>query len=269
MHAIRRLVGLASALLIGGLLAGASLPAAAQGTDSLNLAIYPSSCFTLTGDPVYQLTDATRPTGAKVRALPAFSESTIAASLESLQASPFAIAVTRTGKLSGLIACGEINSVTLPDGSVAIGLREQNGSLYAGVAVLTPNGEQTTIRAYVAGALAEGADASYDDTEDIPVDDTVSVTVTDTDITADQVTLQSGISVEFIVTNNGSEPHEVMLEEAGADEVPLEFDGVQAETEDIAEGETVSFIITIDKPGDYQLADHIGDHGLVLPITVK
>jgi hypothetical protein len=63
--------------------------------------------------------------------------------------------------------------------------------------------------------------------------------------------------------------HEVMLEQANADESPLFDGGMQAETEDLDAGGTGSFAITFTEPGRYQLADHIGDNTIVLMVTVQ
>jgi plastocyanin len=176
--------------------------------------------------------------------------------------------VTRSGKLSGLLACGEINSVALPDGSVSVGLREQNGSTYAGIALLTPNGNQTSIRSFVSGGLSEGL-AAEGEGDDLPVDDRVDVIVTDEGIEANQTTFTVGSRVEFHVTNEGTEPHEVILELANGDEEPLGDEENQAETEDLPQEGTYTFAYTFEEPGDYQLADHIGDNDLILEITVE
>lgn len=272
MLRIRRILsvaGLAMAMLLA--LQGFGLqPVRAANTLSLSLAIYKGNCFNVAGDPVYELTKLTRKSGTSIRALPAFSESTVDAPLADLQAKPHSIVVTRKGKLNGTVACGEINTIALADGTVAVGLREQLGSLYAGIALLTADGNKTQIRAYVGAGLATG-DVLDNGADEAPsVDVTVSVTVDNTEITADQTTFSVGTSVEFIVTNNGTDPHEVMLEPAGADETPLEnSDGSQAETEDMAPGDSVSFVYTFTAAGDFQLADHIGSDSQVLPITVE
>lgn len=270
MHALRRTLLTGGSLLAAVALAGAFSPRGiAQETVSLSVAIYQANCFALDGEPVYELQPAVREKATDVRALPGISESTIDVPLERLQGEQHAIVVTRSGELNGLVACGEINSVTTPDGSVSVGLREQVGSTYGGVAILSANGAQTTVRAYVSGGLSEAAVAEGALADDRPVDDTVTVIVTDDGIEADQTMFAAGSRVEFVVTNEGSEPHEVMLEPDGANEEPLGDDDEQAETEDIPEGGRVSFFYTFEAPGHFQLADHIGDNDFVLEITVE
>ena len=204
-----------------------------------------------------------------MRALPGISESTIDVPLAELQAEQHAIVVTRSGKLTGVLACGEINSVTAPDGSVSVGLREKAGSTYGGIAILSSNGSQTTIRAYVSGSLTEGLIVEGNRAGDKPVDDTVDVIVDDEGIEANQTTFTVGSRVEFKVINQGAEQHEVMLEPAGADEEPLGDEEIQAETEDIPVDGSASFAYTLDERGTFQLADHIGDNDFVLEITVE
>lgn len=268
MRSIRRLLLTGGSLLAALLLAGASAPhGLAQSSRSLSLAIYPGSCFTLDGDPLYTLASAERPRGSKVRALPALSETIVDVPLDQLQGRSHAIVVTRSGKLSGLLACGEIHTSALPDGSIAVGLREQVGSTYAGLAILTPNGGQTFVRAFVAAGLGEGV--AMESTSADALDDRIQVNVYDDEIDADRTEFQVGQRIEFVVTNMGDKPHEVMIEPLGGNEEPLEGDDGQAETEDLAPDETGSFIFTFEEPGTYQFADHIGDNRLVLEITVE
>lgn len=271
MPSIRR--ALAAGCLVSAIALAAPLaarPAAAEDL-SLSLAIYSGTCFDVKGDPVYTMEKLSRPDDKGVRALPAFGESTVDASLDSLQAERYTLVVTRSGKLSGILACGEINAVALPDGSVAVGLRSQAGSLYGGIALLTPSGARTVVRAYVAGGLVDPLDGnSAGSTFNTAVDATIAVSVDDDRIDAEQTTYTVGTTVAFVVTNNGTEPHEVMVEPLDADEEPLtNDDGTQAETEDIAEGESATFTYTFTTPGTFQFADHIGDSDTVLEITVE
>ena len=93
--------------------------------------------------------------------------------------------------------------------------------------------------------------------------------VNDDGIEADQTTSTVGSRVEFIVTNEGTEPHEVMLEPEGADEEPLGTEEEQAETEDIPADETLPFFYAFEETCMFQLADHIGSNDFVLEITVE
>lgn len=270
MFSLRRTLlvsGTVATLVAGGMFSGL---ANAQESQEIPAGIYAGSCFDLSGDPVFSLTSFFRTPNPEARALPVAADSVIEGSIDQLVGETHSIVATRSGKLSGTLACGEINAIQQPDGTFMVGLREVNGSQYAGVAVLTPIDGGTQIRAYIAGGLPGGVDTEEPEDEDVgPIDDSVSVTITDTEITADQTVFQVGSRVEFIVTNEGTGYHEVMLELAGADEEPLETDGVQAETEDLPEGEFVAFYYRFDEPGTYQLAEHIGNSDLVLEITVE
>src|SRR6478736_348017 len=136
--------------------------AAAADSVSLSFGIYDGSCFNLTGKPIYKLEKLTRKSAAVIRALPAYSDSTVDASLESLQTNTHSLVVTRDGKLDSVLACGEINNAPLADGTITIGLRDINGTTYAGVALLTSDGNQTQVRAYVAPGLSAGLSAEAD-----------------------------------------------------------------------------------------------------------
>lgn len=57
------------------------------------------------------------------------------------------------------IACGEVGGVRLADGSLALALRQRNGSGYAGVAYLTPDPADPA-RTHVAVFLVPGAAAA-------------------------------------------------------------------------------------------------------------
>lgn len=245
---------------------------AAQDSVSLTAEIHAGFCSNPDKEIAYDLGDVALMTGTGVRSLPSITTATVSAGVETLTGSPHAILLTRgAGKVASRVACGEINDVTNADGSIAVGLREANGSTYAGIALLRANGAQTAVDLYVANGLTgvAGVEANGQPTR---VDDVITVTVSDGTIAADQVDIQKGSVVQFVVYNDGSEPHEVMLEKEGEIEHPLDEDGVQAETEDFGPGKDASFIYTFTKGGDYQLACHIGNHaytGELLVLHVK
>ena len=54
---------------------------------------------------------------------------------------------------------------------------------------------------------------------------------------------------------------------AVAGDVLENADGLRAETRDIAEGESASFVYTFTAAGSFQPADHIGAHDLTLELT--
>ncbi len=85
------------------------------------------------------------------------SVTTLDVALADLLAEDFAInAHLSEEEIGTYIACGEIGGVPLPDGAIAIGLREQEGSRFAGIAYLAPavdNVAQTNVSIFV---VAEG-----------------------------------------------------------------------------------------------------------------
>jgi plastocyanin len=264
------LVAVAALALVGGLAGavGAGRAGARPAVQSapLTAAIYPGSCRKPKSTAAYPLNELTKPEGDVVRGLPFVSETAIDATLPALQSDPYALIVAHDANHpDNALACGDLNRVTTADGStMLVGLFEQKSSLYTGIAVLTADGERTTVRVYVARALNGGFGISgpLDDEEtDEEVTDAVTVSIDDDELVADRTELTVGSTVEFTVTNEGRDRHEVVLERRGADEEPLATDdGDQAETEDLAPGEAASFVYTFEDEGAYQLADHIGEN---------
>ncbi len=71
------------------------------------------------------------------------------------------------------IACGEIGGVLDPTGSLTIGLREQNGSGFTGIAFLSPadDGASTNVSAFIAGVLdGQAVGGGGDDDADVNVE---------------------------------------------------------------------------------------------------
>jgi hypothetical protein len=98
------------------------------------------------------------PTGAS-GAIPVWrSMTSIRVRLDDLLAEPHALVVHAGGSNDAMIACGEIGGI-LTDGSTAFGLREQNGSGYAGIATLTGADAQTSVNVYVAQELYQIMDS--------------------------------------------------------------------------------------------------------------
>lgn len=89
---------------------------------------------------------------------------------------------------------------------------------------------------------------------------TLDVTLADFSVVISPTTAKAGEPITFVVTNTGAEMHELVLEKAGDDDVPLSADGVESEIEDIAPGTTSEMTWTITEPGTYQLACHIPGH---------
>lgn len=98
------------------------------------------------------------PQGASSSYPVARSTTSIRVKLDDLLAKPHAVVVRAGASDNGLIACGDIGGVLL-NGSVAFGLREQNGSGYAGVAHLIAAEEQSTVNVFVGQDLFELTDS--------------------------------------------------------------------------------------------------------------
>jgi uncharacterized cupredoxin-like copper-binding protein len=272
-----------AALAVAGALVGAvgsgragALPALAS--DPLSAAIYPGSCRRPEDEPVYALSALTQPDEEAIRGLPFVSETELDVALPALQSDSYALVVSHANDdPADAVACGDLNSATTADGStMLVGMFEHHSSLHTGIAVLTADDEQTMVKVYIARALTDGFGIDVgiggEDEPEAEVTNAVTVTVTDDELTADTTQLEVGSTVAFTVVNEGDERHEVVLEERGDTERPLEIDdSTQAETEDLAPGEEARFVYTFDDAGAFQLADHIGNHyeeGLVLDLLV-
>jgi hypothetical protein len=88
------------------------------------------------------------------------SFTTIAVSLDDLLAADHAVVVTRSPDEPEVIACGEIGGGLTDVGALVVGLREQNGSGFAGVAVLAANVTDpatTDVSLFLAAGLVVGA----------------------------------------------------------------------------------------------------------------
>lgn len=271
----------------------ARLGTLAQGEsdEPLRAAIYPGACVS-PGEPVRAtLEPLQKPAGEIVRGLPWVSRTEIDVPLAALQADSYAVVVAAGDDLlDTVVACGDLNALTTADGmTMVVGLFERQTSLTTGIAVFTATGERTEVRVYVARALSggypfgntdfgldttsDGGAAPSDADADAGTDDggdsgeaavtIVTVRVNEDSLEMNQIgpVFEVGQTVEFRVINDGLERHEVMLEELGANEEPLEIDDeTQAETEDLAPEGEATIRYTFSEPGEFQLADHIGDN---------
>lgn len=91
-------------------------------------------------------------------AVPAqISVTTVELSLDEMLSSPHAINVHLSAdEIGTYIACGDIGGQTMPDGTLAIGLHELNGSGFFGIAYLVPNtssDDETDITVFLAQNL--------------------------------------------------------------------------------------------------------------------
>lgn len=102
----------------------------------------------------------------------------------------------------------------------------------------------------------------------------VQVSLQEFTITSSLSTLQAGVPYHFVITNNGTIAHELVLEGAGVVDEPLEADGREGEVEEdeLPPGATATLDWTFDTAGDYQMACHVPGHyeaGMVTTFTVQ
>jgi hypothetical protein len=125
--------------------------------------IHRGTCDHLASEPRYDLTDLTVPTaeaeGAKEAAVAEASVSVIDVSIDALLATDYSVHVHAShDNLRTYVACGEIGGARRADGSLAVGLREVNGSGYEGIAYLAPDADdpgKTDVWVFIAPKLAE------------------------------------------------------------------------------------------------------------------
>jgi uncharacterized cupredoxin-like copper-binding protein len=99
----------------------------------------------------------------------------------------------------------------------------------------------------------------------------IAVTLTEFNVSLAPATLHAGRPYTFIVTNDGTVPHEFVIERPGATHEPLVDGDQMAMVEGIEPGESKMLAWTFADPGSYQLACHEPGHyeaGQVLVIEV-
>lgn len=122
------------------------------------------TCSDLDERTSYNLIDAgaeeagDAPKGSKSATRVARSMTSIRVKIDDLLAKPHALVVRAGGTSDEMIACGDVGGV-ITNNSIAFGLRERNGSGYAGVAYLTTVNDQTKVDVLVAQDLFELVDS--------------------------------------------------------------------------------------------------------------
>ena len=99
----------------------------------------------------------------------------------------------------------------------------------------------------------------------------VEVSLLDGDIESSVTHFKVGETYTFNVTNNGSMPHEFVIEVAGAVDEPLEGDAGPAEIEPFDAGTTQTIEFTFTEAGIFQFACHVPGHyeaGMALTVHV-
>ncbi len=123
--------------------------------------IYAGTCDAIGGEPNALLTGVTKPRGthrgSDLATEAEASFTSVEMPLPALLADEFAIAVLRSQTNHTIVVCGEIGGRARPDGSYVIGLREQNGSAFEGIAFLAAsptNPNVTNVSVFIASKLA-------------------------------------------------------------------------------------------------------------------
>ncbi len=236
----------------------AHLHAGSCGEETLGVVVAALTDLSLSGGEV---------SGQPSAALVETSFNTVPLSLDALLAEDHAIDIHRSADdIADPIACGEIGGVPEPDGSVIIGLKEQNQSGFAGIAYLSGSEDSTStfISIFVSdGQSAGGAGAapragSQAATETIEPE-VVDISLTEWDIDLEPI-VPAGL-VALDAANDGTMRHSLAIE----------GDGVDAQLpQSLHPGEAGQFEVAL-TPGAYTLYCPIGDHrqrGMEIEITV-
>jgi len=185
---VRNASGAAAGLALILSLAFAGAGAAQDATPAATTAGHPAhihegTCDALNPAPLYPLADVAAPDGAADAAtggaaMPTTVETsttTVEVALADIAGGGFAINVHESAdNIETYIACGDIGGAIMPGADadagsqLAIGLRELNGSGYAGVAVLREAGAQTEVAIYLAEGLTGGTGAADDEGDATP-----------------------------------------------------------------------------------------------------
>jgi uncharacterized cupredoxin-like copper-binding protein/predicted ester cyclase len=139
-------------------------------------------------------------------------------------------------------------------------------SVYADLAGMSPTAALTAPESDDRHVEADHATNSMADSTQI------EVALSEFRIEASPSTLHVGEAYTFVVTNEGSVPHEFVIEQAGATHEPLESGDQEAMIHAIAIGERAMLSWTFAEPGSYQLACHQPGHyeaGQVVLIEVE
>lgn len=225
------------------------------------------------GDVVAPLTNLTEPEGdggGNERAVVAESSFTsVPLTLDALLAEDFAVNIHLSAEEIGTyIACGEIGGPLAGDGSLQIGLKQQNDSGFTGIAFLAPGADNasTDVSVFIAPVIdAEvgGGAAGDDEDEEAAAAGGEAVEVVLTEWAIDMpATLPAG-PITFRLVNDGEFPHTMEIEGEGFEEVA---DVVEAGGETTFETELA--------PGTYTVYCPVNDgghreQGMEIEVTVE
>lgn len=174
--------------------------------------VHQGSCADLNPDVAYPLSDI-EPVGPDAELGDVeVGVTSLDITLDELLAEPFAINVHESAEnASNYIACGDIEG-SVVDGSLVIGLGEQNGSGYTGVAAISEgNGGSVDVLVFLGFGLSQ-APAEASPAEATPVDATpaavsaeTAVSILDYSFDAETVEIPVGTTVTW--TNDGGVIH--------------------------------------------------------------
>ncbi|MDQ3696311.1 MAG: hypothetical protein M3464_22245 [Chloroflexota bacterium] len=283
-HSRAGLPSLLAALLLAGALFASGAPGLAQtGSPARPSHIHEGGCADL-GAVIQPLTFLTVPSGAQsgsgaaVLAEAAFS--TIPLTLDEMLAEDHSLKIHLSAdQIEIYLACGDIGGALDADGALIVGLKEQDGSGYTGIAYLVPAGNGgTLISAMIAKVLPGGGigdDAPADTTaadESGGADDAAGaegdVNVVGVRLSEFAINMPSDLPAgptQFNVTNVGNgPPHNFVIEGNGISE------RLDANLERQTSGQ-----LTVDlTPGTYTIFCPVGEgghrsQGMELTLTVS
>jgi plastocyanin len=213
---------MATALAAAGLLVAAGIGGAAQEATPASGAahahpahIHLGTCTELDPNPTFPLTDITVTTSESgaagdAAAIPVErSATTIDAALDDLRTGGYAINVHQSvDDIGTYIACGSLSGATDESGTLVVGLGELNASEHSGIAILTPEGEQTLVTVYLnAGSAASTATPTegMDMDHSAAATEATAVDIRDFAYVPDPVEVAAGTTVTW--TNSDTVPH--------------------------------------------------------------
>lgn len=169
--------------------------------------IHEGTCEELNPTPEYPLADvAPVSADAEVGAVEV-SETSVEVSLDELVASPFAINIHESAEnVENYIACGDIAG-TVVDGTLIVGLQEQNDSGYSGVAVLTAGDAGADVTIYLGHGLSGAGGATAVASPEATPEATNDVTVSILDYSFDAETIEIPVGTTVTWINDGQVIH--------------------------------------------------------------
>jgi hypothetical protein len=212
---------------LGGSLLGGSGGLAQEASPPRPSHIHIGDCDEL-GEVIQPLTNLTVPTGEvagngdAVVAEAAFT--IIPQTLEELLAEDHALKVHLSREqIQTYLACGDIGGAVDANGALIVGMKELDGSGYAGIAYLVPSGSGTSVSVMIArviptaGAEAAPAQAATPASEEdaASTGEPALVDVSLSEFTIDMPTELAAGPTRFAIVNNGSAPHNFVIEGPG------------------------------------------------------